>query len=185
MRYSRATVTTLKILGWFVIVSSLCSSSANAYKHKPLKCTVTCIEDSIRLQNPNALTPSSLPAYDLIKDQVSRGIVELCVANKFGSICDDGWEDMDASVVCRQLGFSGYGAIALPGYIFGTNSPSVRDGEYGCEGSEDELANCSYQPAANCSSISLGGAGVVCQGEITIPYTECTSTIMYTNSLAN
>ena len=160
MRYSRATVTTLKMLGWFVIVSSLCSSSANAYIHKPLKCTVTCIEDSIRLQNPNALTSSSLPAYDLIKDQVSRGIVELCVADKFGSICDNGWGDMDASVVCRQLGFSPNGAIALPGYIFGGSAS--RDSEYSCVGSEDKLASCPYQPAAN---TSCGRAGVVCQGE--------------------
>ena len=96
---------------------------------------------------------------------MSRGRVELCVAGTFGSICDNGWGNMDASVVCRQLGFSPNGAIALPGYIFGTNSPSVRDGEYGCVGSEDKLANCSHQPAATCHSQSYVGAGVVCQGE--------------------
>ena len=105
-----------------------------------------------------------LTTYDLIKDQVSRGIVELCVGGTFGSICDDEWEDMDASVVCRQLGFSPYGAIALGGHIFGGSaSPSVRDGIYDCSGSEDKLANCSYQPAATCGN--LEGAGVVCQGE--------------------
>ena len=124
---------------------------------------MTCIEDSIRLQNPNALTPNSLPAYDLIKDQVSRGIVELCVASTFGSICEDGWGDMDASVVCRQLGFSPYGAIALASNTLGrTTSSSVRDGTYNCVGSEDKLNNCSYQQATTCNGFI--GAGVVCQG---------------------
>ena len=151
--------------GKFCIYCHISQVYTWSHKFVLCKCTVTCIEDSIRLQNPNALTPSFLPAYDLIKDQVSRGIVELCVAGTFGSICDNGWGDMDASVVCRQLGFSPYGAIALPGYILdGSASPFVRDGEYSCEGSEDKLANCSYQPAATCPTISSGGAGVVCQG---------------------
>ena len=93
---------------------------------------------------------------------MSRGIVELCVADKFGSICDNGWGDMDASVVCRQLGFSPNGAIALPGYIFGDSVPlSARIGEFNCTGNEDKLASCSYQAAVTCDS----SAGVVCQGK--------------------
>ena len=92
---------------------------------------------------------------------MSRGIVELCVAGTFGSICDNGWGDMDASVVCRQLGFSPYGAIALPTYIFsGTTTPPARD-EINCIGSEKKLASCSYGSVGTCE----GGAGVVCQGE--------------------
>ena len=86
------------------------------------------------------------------------------MAGTFGSICDDGWGNSDASVVCRQLGFSPYGAIALAGHIFGGSaSPSVRDGTYDCSGSEDKLANCMYQAAITCGS--FGGAGVVCQGK--------------------
>ena len=45
-----------------------------------------------------------------LKDGRLRGRVELCLGGRYGTICEERWNNQDASVVCRQLELSPHGS---------------------------------------------------------------------------
>ena len=43
----------------------------------------------------------------------SEGRVEICYNGVWGSVCDSGWNDQDAAIVCLQLNFQGTSTYSL------------------------------------------------------------------------
>ena len=94
----------------------------------------------------------------------NEGRVEVNYNGEWGTVCDDGWDDTDAGVVCRQLGFGSSGtAIGSAG--FGQGSGPIWLDSVTCTGSESTLISCvhfGFNVTRNCSHSK--DAGVRCHG---------------------
>ena len=92
-----------------------------------------------------------------------EGRVEFCNDNTWGTVCDDLWGTADATVVCRQLGFSPQGAQAINLAFFGQGTGPILLDNVNCAGTESRLADCAHNGIGNHNCIHFEDAGVRCQ----------------------
>eukprot|EP00731_Ephydatia_muelleri_P030938 Em0022g452a len=92
-----------------------------------------------------------------------QGRLEFCAGGEWTTICSNGWDEREASVVCRQLGHSGDGALAVGSARFGEGNGTISAQNLGCLGNEPALANCMKAAIAGVGCVHSQDAGVICQ----------------------
>ena len=124
-----------------------------------------------------------------------EGRVEICYDGVWGSVCDSGWDNWDAAIVCLQMGFQGASktyivqltypldvggvtdilstittdATALYNSYFGDGEGPYHLSGLNCRGNERTLLNCprsSSRPIGYHTCSPGNDAGVRCDGII-------------------
>ena len=111
--------------------------------------------------------------------------MEVCINDQWGTVCDDSWDSTDATVVCKQLGFSNNRSelvhsttvqCSFPNmelsYVdgrpfrnahFGAGSGPIFLDEVECT-SGTRLLECSSRPILSHDCLHSDDAGVACLG---------------------
>ncbi|XP_072445130.1 neurotrypsin isoform X4 [Chiloscyllium punctatum] len=90
-----------------------------------------------------------------------EGRVEIFINGQWGTICDDGWTDEDATVVCHQLGYEGPAKARSLAY-FGDGVGPIHLDNVKCTGSEESLSDCIKQDIGTHNCRHSEDASVIC-----------------------
>ncbi|XP_078584190.1 neurotrypsin-like [Branchiostoma floridae x Branchiostoma japonicum] len=94
----------------------------------------------------------------------SEGRVEVRPGSgDWGTVCDDGFDDRDAQVVCRQLGYRG--GVARVGGVFPEGTGNIWLDNLNCAGNESSVADCEINRWGDHDCTHKEDAGVVCEAE--------------------
>ncbi|XP_036818483.1 lysyl oxidase homolog 3B isoform X2 [Oncorhynchus mykiss] len=108
---------------------------------------VSCVPGPQYVQN-NGLKKKKLKTTSTVRlkggAKLGEGRVEVLKNNEWGTVCDDRWTLLSASVVCRELGF-GSAKEALTGARMGEGMGPIHMNEVQCLGTEKSMWNCGFK----------------------------------------
>ena len=81
-----------------------------------------------------------------------EGRLEIFYQGIWGTICDDGWDDIDAAVMCRELGL--FNGTMTRQDQYGSSSGPVWLRQVNCSGNESKLSHCMHNGAGNIGNCS-------------------------------
>ena len=84
----------------------------------------------------------------VVSTSIGIGRVEVLHDDQWGTVCDDNWDFLDATVVCRQIGFNSVANITrFSSLVFGSrvnNTVPVWLDNIRCTGNETNLGSCPH-----------------------------------------
>ena len=93
-----------------------------------------------------------------------EGRVEVYYNGKWGTVCDDGWDLVDAEVTCRELGYPGAVSPHCCAH-FGQGPGTIWLDDVRCRGNESSVSDCLHSDWGSLRSCVHGeDAGVTCKG---------------------
>ncbi|XP_013420196.1 deleted in malignant brain tumors 1 protein-like [Lingula anatina] len=93
---------------------------------------------------------------------VSEGRVEVFHNGEWGTVCDDGWDDNDARVVCRMLGYKNNYSVSLSVSHFGGGTGTILMDNVACSGNEASIKDCGHNGWRSHNCGHYEDAGVRC-----------------------
>lgn len=93
------------------------------------------------------------------EDNATTGQVEMYVRGNWVTVCADGFDESDAQVVCRELGF-GNSKTLVPG-AFGSKYYTNSILNLNCTGTEATIKECTFEEGT-CHQRSYNYASVIC-----------------------
>ena len=99
-----------------------------------------------------------------------EGRVEICFNSAWGTVCDNGFGEDEAEVVCRQLdsqyGYAHDGFASFRGAAFGEGDGPIFMDNLGCSGNEGKLSTCpTFSETGFHQCDHTMDAGVICRGQ--------------------
>ncbi|XP_063960668.1 uncharacterized protein LOC129267820 [Lytechinus pictus] len=139
---------------------------------------VICIEEVIPPPEPSTPEPTLLPGTPLLPIEITSGAVRLQNGSSdregrvevfhngsWHPICDDTWDELEADIICRMLGFPG-AVLAKRHSYFGSGNGSILLDDLGCFGNETDLLSCTHGGLYQHNCGSIEHAGVICQNTV-------------------
>lgn len=113
-----------------------------------LPAVVSCVPGQIfSPDGPSRFRKAYKPEQPLVRlrggANVGEGRVEVLKNGEWGTICDDKWDLLSASVVCRELGF-GSAKEAITGSQLGQGIGPIHLNEIECSGNEKSIIDCKF-----------------------------------------
>ena len=100
----------------------------------------------------------------------TRGRLEVYYQDRWGTVCDDSFNNDAAMVVCRQLGLNPTGAKAISRAGLGQGVDPIWLDDVRCKGSEPNIDSCLHNPWGSHNCGHFEDVGVICNGTYVSQY---------------